>query len=568
MDVARIAAQEAVQTFGQTDRFQILTSALDGKQQRLHAREQAMEEISKVEIGPYERNLGQVIARQREALASSNAPVKKAFIFSDLQEGVLDVGNWRNDSTIPTVIIPIESNAVSNLYIDSVWFATPVRRLQENELLTVRIRNTGEQNMENIPMRLFLNGEQRAVATFSAPAGGYTDTTMRFTYARAGFQEARVEIDDSPIRFDNTYHLSYKVAERTDVLILSAGQEESDRALASIFGGDSLHRAVTLNYRKLDLGTLDTYDLILLNQLPEIPTGLARILGDMIAAGGSVCLIPPSDGDPNNFNPFTSSLRGPLLSGWDTTTTRVASIALDDPFYEAAFMELPRNVDLPVIKGRYTLSRTPMSNPVLKLQDGSPFHSITQFQRGQLHVIGSPLGEQYGNYMRHAIFVAGILRMAETSRPSGQLSYPIGEDVLIPITDVDLDGADVPHLIGPEGIDVVPELRRAGGRFKIVLHDNDLYAGNYWLTLAGDTLQGIALDYPRKGSDMQKVTPEALQKELEMSGLDTFTVLSTGTDDLSVSLSGLDQGVKFWKWCILLALIFLLLESALLRWMR
>ena len=135
-----------------TDRFQVLTNTFEGRQQMLIGRDEALEAAARAEVGPYSRPLSQVLQRQREALARGDAPVKQAFMFTDLQRGSADVENWTNDSLIPTTIVPLPPINASNLAIDSVWFSTPVRRLGQYELLNVRIKNFGSQALDNVPL--------------------------------------------------------------------------------------------------------------------------------------------------------------------------------------------------------------------------------------------------------------------------------------------------------------------------------------------------------------------------------------------------------------------------------
>ena len=46
-------------------------------------------------------SLSKVLLRQREALSGSEAPIKRAILFTDLQRSTTDVENWTNDSARP-----------------------------------------------------------------------------------------------------------------------------------------------------------------------------------------------------------------------------------------------------------------------------------------------------------------------------------------------------------------------------------------------------------------------------------------------------------------------------------
>ncbi|MCB0771875.1 MAG: hypothetical protein KDB93_00705, partial [Flavobacteriales bacterium] len=83
-----------------------------------------------------------------------------------------------------------------------------------------------------------------------------------------------------------------------------------------------------------------------------------------------------------------------------------------------------------------------------------------------------------------------------------------------------------------------------------------------------DTLAVIALDLSRKEGDLAAYTADELKEELTRRGLGTIAVMDKGGNGLSAGLKAMDQGVKLWKWFILAALFFLLLEIPLIRIIR
>ena len=154
LDQARKQAQDAVMAFSAADRYQVLTGAFEGREQVLLGRDEALETIARIDVSSYSRPLSKVLLRQREALASSDAPVKRRILFTDLQRSITDVEAWTDDTLAPTVIVPLSPATPDNLSIDSAWFATPVRRAGQAETLHLRIRNHGEQDLQNVPIRL------------------------------------------------------------------------------------------------------------------------------------------------------------------------------------------------------------------------------------------------------------------------------------------------------------------------------------------------------------------------------------------------------------------------------
>jgi hypothetical protein len=568
LDQARKGAQETAMAFAATDRFQVLTGRFDGRQQILLSRDEAVEAVAQVESGPYARPLSKVLARQREALGSDDAPVKRSFLFSDLQRSTTDVENWTNDSLVPTVIVPLPSGKADNLSVDSVWFDTPVRRSGQSEVLHVRIRNFGDQALVNVPLRLSLRGRQRALATFAVEAGATVDTTLRFTSDTPGAYWGEVSITDQPVVFDDRMHIAYRITDRLGVMLISGDDAMSDRALGAVFGGDSTHVFVQQSYRALDPSMLAQQDLVVLNGLPEVGSGLVQALDEFVEAGGSVCVFPPANAEPSGHTALLGAFGAAPPARMDTATIKVDRIDLDQPFYQAIFQTMPRNVDLPVVRQRWSLRPAVGSDVLLRLQDGSPYMARTAIGSGSVYLWAAPLAEGSGGLVRHALFATSLLRMAELARPMGALYHMIGTESIIPLEGIELQNEQPPHLLGPDGLDLVPEVRRLQGEVALVLHDQDLPAGSYAVTQDGDTLLMLALDHPRVESDLGAYTADELRDLLSQRGLDTFTVIDEADNDLTMRLSELDQGRKLWKWAILLALLFLLAEVLLIRLAR
>ncbi|MEZ4738501.1 MAG: hypothetical protein R2818_03880 [Flavobacteriales bacterium] len=229
---------------------------------------------------------------------------------------------------------------------------------------------------------------------------------------------------------------------------------------------------------------------------------------------------------------------------------------------------MPRNVELPFARERWLVRPAAGSDVLLRLQDGSAYLCRSLRGEGSAYLWASPLAESAGNLTRHSLFATSLLRMAELSRPMGALYHTIGDEASIPLESSAQLGEAPPHLKGRDGLDLVPELRRTPGRTSLLLHDENLPDGPYFITAGADTLQAVALNLPRRESDLTAFTPEELRALLSDRGLSTFAVLEQGGDDLSLRLTELDQGRKLWKWFILLALLFLCAEVLLIRFLK
>ena len=185
LELAKNKALEIVEVYAPTDQLQLLTCDF-GRHQRLVNQEEVIEWIEEVQISPQARSLSEVMLRQRDALATSENARKSAYILSDLQRSTHHVEAIRPDSTVAVRMVPSAVENAANVYIDSVWFDTPVRQLNQSERLNIRLRNTAEIGLENIPIKLTIDGQQKALGSFAVQPGLVTDTALYFSHSQPG----------------------------------------------------------------------------------------------------------------------------------------------------------------------------------------------------------------------------------------------------------------------------------------------------------------------------------------------------------------------------------------------
>ncbi|MBK8339972.1 MAG: hypothetical protein IPK99_08240 [Flavobacteriales bacterium] len=204
------------------------------------------------------------------------------------------------------------------------------------------------------------------------------------------------------------------------------------RALSAVFRSDSGYVTEQRDLRAVDPKQLEEADLVVLNGTGEIPGGLAQQLKALVERGGALAVFPPKEDGLDAYNALLGQLTVGQYGGKDTVTTKVARIDLDLPFYREVFSELPRNVDLPTVRQRYRWSPRAGAEVLLRSQDGQPYLTRHAAQQGQVFVGASPLDPAGGSFIRHALFVTSLLRMAESSRNSGALYHVIGSERLVP----------------------------------------------------------------------------------------------------------------------------------------
>jgi len=145
LDDAKKKALEIVSSYKPTDRFQLLTNDFEGRHQRLVNKEEFAELIDEIKISPNTKSISEITSRQMDVLNQSENKNKTIFILSDFQKSIVNINQINKDTAIQINFIPLTATEKSNVYIDTCWFESPVRQLNQIEKLHIRIKNNSEK---------------------------------------------------------------------------------------------------------------------------------------------------------------------------------------------------------------------------------------------------------------------------------------------------------------------------------------------------------------------------------------------------------------------------------------
>jgi hypothetical protein len=574
LDEAKKRALEIIDAYKPSDRFQLLTNDFEGKHQRLVNKEEFSEWLDEVKISPATRQLSEISSRSFDVLQQSGNASKTLFILSDFQKSISDISNIKNDDKIKVNLFPLTAADKSNVYIDTCWFETPVRQYNQLEKLHVRIKNNSDKELENNSIKLFVNNIQKTPASFNAEKNSEAEVILSFASKEAGIQHCRIEINDYPVTFDDKFYFSFTVAKTISVLSIDpATIENGSPYLNKLFGEDSLFVFRSVQENQLDYSSLPSYNLIILNELKTISSGLSQELKRFMDNGGSVLLFPSADADLDSYKEFSLFTHSSYFEKYDTLNTKVDKINLDHDIYKDVFNKKTfsvSNLDLPKVNAHYTTLRNTrnIEEYLLKLQNGDIFLSMNNVGKGKLYLCSSGLNSESGNFSRHAIFVPTMYKIAMYSLHTQALFQTIGNNESIETTK-NITGENVYHIKNLKGdFDVIPEHKVIDFKTEIMPHDQITEAGNFNLFAGKELITGIAFNYNRNESALAYYNSDELKDQISKSNYLNINVLENSEQKLTQTLTELDQGKKLWKLCVVLALLFLAIEVLLLRYMK
>lgn len=564
IEKAKQRAREIIEAYAPEDRFQVLTNDFEGRHQFMVSKEDALSFIDEVKVSPSVRELSKVLNRQMQSLNSGGEANKTSFLISDFQKNITDFQNFR-DSTVDVNLIPLQSVQERNISLDTCWFDAPVQMINQTNTLIVRIKNHSSQDAENIRLSLKHEGQTKPVGTLSIPAGESVTDTVNMTIQKTGWHEAELNITDYPVQFDDKYFFTFNVAEQIDILVVN--EVAPNKYIDASFAGIDYFKITNQLSRNLTYSNFPEYDLIVMNGLNSVSTGLASELNQFVVNGGNLLVFPGASANLDSYKGFLSTFPANDLQAYEKQERKVSNLNTEEFIFNDVFENSNANLRLPVTQGNFKMTQyaSRSEEPLMRYRDGSVYLGKYTKGQGHLYLCAAPLDEEYNNLVRNGdIFIPMLYKMAISTARENKIAYFIGKDEMIE-ADNKVSGSELVYKIKGRAEEFIPEQQIIGQKVLLGINNQIQEAGFYNLFLKeGENFAKYGFNFDRKESKL------SVYNENDLTGLnESFNVINnTANASLTPLIGERSQGIVLWRWCLILALIFLAIESLLIRFWR
>jgi hypothetical protein len=562
LDEAKRRAREIASAYSLNDKFQLLTNDFEGKYQRLLNLEEFQNAVDEVQISSARKDLSSIISRQKDVFLKEPNSRKTIYVISDFQNNVLSPQAIPKDSSIAMRLVRLNSNSQPNVSIDSLWFSSAIHKPGDSEQLIVKLINNSDEEAINIPIKLFINKEQKAIGSLTVKARSSATDTLSFSNLKAGWQNAELEITDYPVVFDNKFYFSFNVQNSLPVLVLNGGLENV--YLNSIFRSDPFFQLRNSSLGSLNYSGLDSFPLVILNELPEISEGLSQQLQAYCKRGGNIFVFPDLKNDRSALKNFLQSLGTDYPLEVLAAENRVSVINLQHPIYNGVFENVPQKIDLPIVKKylRYSsLSNTTRQN-LLELPGNIAFLSEYSFGNGKIYLSAVPLNTESSNFANHSIVVPIMYQAALLSIGAQNLFYQLNMDQMIELPKITLNPNQNLKL-RKDMFEAIPDLRQNENLSQLYIADQIKQVGNYQLLKNDSLLAILSFNDAGSESDMTYASDQEIRDSFEGKKIE---LLEPEAGSIENMIKSVNQGSSLWKVCLILALVFFATEILLIRY--
>ncbi len=561
LEEAKRRAREIASVYGINDKYQLLTNDFEGRHQRLLNYEDFISALDAVKVSGARRTLQQVINRQADLLLQQTGSEKSVFLISDFQTNMLPRVEMNADPSISYRLVKLETAPQPNISIDSAWFVSPVHRSGESEKLVVRLRNNSDRKAENVPVKVMVDQQQKAIGSLMIPARSARQDTLSFSGLPAGWKRGSVSITDYPVTFDDRLFFSFYVRPSMPLLVINSG--EQNPYVNAVYAAEPFFKVDNINLGSINYSSLSSYPLIILNGTGSVSEGVSQQLKMYVQNGGSLMVFPSATEDLSALKMLTQTLGTDMPEGIGTQPLKVNYVNYQHPLFRGVFEKIPGNADLPVAF-KYVLYRRSgraTGSALLELPGRRPFLSQYTVGNGYVYLSAVALTEEAANLVRHSFFVPLMYQSAFLSLRDKALSSTVGKDSYIEINKITLPANQILKL-RKEKVEVIPDVRQTTGGTRLFIADQIREAGQYDL-LKGDSLIAVSsFNDDREESDLTYASEKDLLQQFRGKKAEVF---SPGDAPLKNTVKAVNYGVQLWKLCLILALIFLAAEILLLK---
>ena len=564
LDVAKEKARAIVSVYHHTDRFQIITNELSGKELRAVTKANALELIDAIQISPAIASLEEIYSKQKYAIQSSES----AFIYyiSDFQKSTLRPDIFKPDSGFSISFLPVKANQFSNLYIDSVWLNSPSLRLNESNKLMIRLGNMSSRPAEDIAVQLKLNGVQKGMVSASCGANNTIQTEIDFTPSSEGWLKGEISVVDHPITFDDKYYFSlYPIASSN---IYCINNDKPNTFISDLYEVDLLYKLTQSKQDLINYSEFKKNQAIILNESDRLSSGLTDEITKYVNNGGHLLIVPAADGSSaSNLKSLLQYFNMPVLLNSESLTLQVNSLNLKDELFQSVFSRVPQQMDFPVVKQYYpvNITQSVKGKALISLNNGAPLLWQAACGKGKVFLFTIPFQTTWSNFPMHSLFVPTLLKIGQGAQSLLPLAYTVGKQKWITIPE--WQGAGQEKLVEIKGkkTALLTDVISKNGLQQIYIDHELAFAGNYTISSKTDKseLATASMNYARAESNLETLTPAQLEELASQSS--QHRVIHSETASLSYKLGNELNGTPFWRICVILALLFVLFEILLLK---
>ena len=495
------------------------------------------------------------INHSQRQLSPKEVIIKSNQLFSTInnnsEKRIIYISDFQSKSEFPEVpdgitldIIALKYQEVSNINIDSVFIANT-----NIASVNLKVIITGQGLIpETVPISLYNENKliAKTAVNFGQDINSIKKKEVVFEIDNNDKFEGKLEVTDPNLKFDNNLYFSSNL--RKKIKVLEIGNTDN-KYFKRIFKENEFN-FTQQGSKSLNYTNFSSQNFIILNELEQIPESLVTAIKLYTDQGGSLLIIPSSNAIIEEYNQLYATLELGAILNFNKKEKKITKIEFENPLYKNVFEKEIINFQYPIVNSFFNLNSSVQK--VLSFEDSKPF----LLRKNQIYASTAAINLKNSNFQNSPLIVPTFYNMAKQSLALPKLYYEIGEQNLYSIS-ISLKQDEILKISDSLNT-FIPLQQTKKNQVNIATENNPSNAGNYSITKDDEVIDKVSYNFDRQESILTYSNPNNWDN----------TNLYNNVGDLFNNIA-LDNKINsFWKWFVILALLFLLIELIILKFYK
>ena len=231
--------------------------------------------------------------------------------------------------------------------------------------------------------------------------------------------------------------------------------------------------------------------------------------------------------------------------------------------HKGIFEKVPANMNMPYANAVAQWNN--LGENLLTFKNQNPYLSLFNVDRGKVYLFASPLSSNYSNFAKHAIFVPIMYKIASLSKTGGErMSFTFQEkNIRVKLKN---PATNQVYKLKKDELEIIPSQRIVGDELLIDMPEQSLEAGFYQLISDKEKEGLLAFNYGKAESEMNFYSMSDIQTVFsKYKNVQIYDFAKN--KDFVQEFKDKNIQLNLWKYMLIAALIFFLIEILIIRLM-
>tara|TARA_R110001632_G_scaffold10559_6_gene39048 strand:- start:9154 stop:11109 length:1956 start_codon:yes stop_codon:yes gene_type:complete len=541
----RLAAQEIIKYSSEKDRYSLLTNDDISRNISKKDLDNLLKNVkfSAKESSIFEKTL--TIESQNKLKSNS---LYKNILISDFQN--IEKNKNKEFTNVNNLfsLVKLTNRQKNNISIDSVFINTTTT----NEIsISVIVKNQGDAKI-NIPIALYNN--KRLINKRSFPIEENNVKEIKFSIPKTTTFKGKIQLTYNDIlAFDNTFYFAINSRIKTNVLTL--GKTASSFAKIFIKEDFSYQHSSLQN---VNYNLIPKQQLIILNQLENIPNVLQNSILEFIKNGGHLLIIPDQKTSIESYNLFFRKFSSGKINRLKKDSLKITTINFQHQLFAGVFSKKVTNFQYPSVANSFVTNLK--GDKIISFENKSAFLQEIENPFSKIYWFSSPLDNQSTNFSNSPLIVPTLYNIAQQSLEISKPYYILQKENKIDLNEK-IEKDEVLK-ISNSNESFIPLQQSFASKVTLTTNENPKTAGFYSILSQKDTLETIAYNISSNESVLSFDDINILAKtNKNIQAYDSI-------EQLFQEINEKNEVQWLWKLFLAIAIVSLLLEILILKFFR